>query len=454
MYKRQVHTDGRIFIEKACVAGASCVVAEKGYEGACSVPLIEVENLYPALGPIASAYYGNPTSQMTGIAVTGTNGKTTSANWIADLMDRLGIPCACIGTLGCSLNGKTLPSVSMTTPDPLTLQATFAELLNSGCKAFAMEASSIGLVQGRLDGTEIKTGVFTNLTRDHLDYHGTMENYLQAKEILFRWPSLVTAVINQSGEPALEVQRTAEKAGKEILKVSARGDRPADLSAVNICHTREGLEFEVRFKGSSFPVAAHFLGLFNVENFLCAVGALVSLGFEIEAVLREAAKLKPPAGRMQIVREDWGPLFAIDYSHTPDAITQAIEALRGLANARGGRIWIVVGAGGDRDHGKRPLMGQAACAADEVVLTSDNPRSENPKEILKQIQAGTTKPCTVIEDRRKAIEYAAEHASADDVILIAGKGHEDYQEVRGVKHHFSDVEEAREALRKLRNKDE
>lgn len=210
----------------------------------------------------------------------------------------------------------------------------------------------------------------------------------------------------------------------------------------------------MRFKGNSFPVAAHFLGLFNVENFLCAVGAMISVGFEIETVLKEAVKLMPPAGRMQIVREDRGPIFAVDYSHTPDAVTQAINALEGLAKARGGRIWIVVGAGGDRDHGKRPLMGQAACAADEVVLTSDNPRSEDPKEILKQIQAGTTKPCTVIEDRRKAIEYAAEHAAADDVILVAGKGHEDYQEVKGVKHHFSDVEEAREALRKLRNKDE
>lgn len=342
----------------------------------------------------------------------------------------------------------------MTTPDPLTLQATFAELLSLGCKAFAMEASSIGLEQGRLDGTEIKTAVFTNLTRDHLDYHGTMENYLRAKEILFRWPTVISAVVNQSGEPTQRILKTAKAAGKDILTVSARSDQPAALTAENIRHTREGLEFEVRFKGNSFPVAAHFLGLFNVENFLCAVGAMISVGFEIETVLKEAVKLMPPAGRMQIVSEDRGPIFAVDYSHTPDAVTQAINALEGLAKARGGRIWIVVGAGGDRDHGKRPLMGQAACAADEVVLTSDNPRSEDPKEILKQIQAGTTKPCTVIEDRRKAIEYAAEHAAADDVILVAGKGHEDYQEVKGVKHHFSDVEEAREALRKLRNKDE
>ena len=276
-----VHTDGRTFIEKACGAGASCVVAEKGGIGPCSVPVIEIENLYRALGPIAAAYYGNPTAQMTGIAGTGTNGKTTTANWIADLMNRLGTPCACIGTLGCTLNGKALPSVSMTTPDPLTLQATFAELLSRGCKAFAMEASSIGLEQGRLDGTEIKSAVFTNLTRDHLDYHGTMENYLQAKEILFCWPSVKTAVINQSGAPAQKIQETAEAAGKDILTVSAREDQPGDLSARNIRHTREGLEFEVCFKGKSFPVAAHFLGFFNVENFLCAVGAMVSVGFEI-----------------------------------------------------------------------------------------------------------------------------------------------------------------------------
>ena len=325
------HTDGRVFIEKACSAGASCVVAEKGNIPACSVPVIEIENLYRALGPIAAAYYGNPTAQMIGIAVTGTNGKTTTANWIADLMNRFGTRCACIGTLGCTLSGKVLPSVSMTTPDPLTLQATFAELLSLGCKAFAMEASSIGLEQGRLDGTDIKTAVFTNLTRDHLDYHGTMENYLRAKEILFRWPSVGTAVINQSGEPAQQIMQAAEGAGKDILTVSARSDQPAALTAENIRHTREGLEFEVRFKGNSFPVAAHFLGLFNVENFLCAVGAMISVGFEIETVLKEAVKLMPPAGRMQIVREDRGPIFAVDYSHTPDAVTQAINALEGLA---------------------------------------------------------------------------------------------------------------------------
>ena len=203
-----VHTDGRAFIEKACGAGASCVVAEKGDIGPCSVPVIEIDNLYRALGPIAAAYYGNSTAQMIGIAVTGTNGKTTTANWIADLMNRLGTPCASIGTLGCTLNGIVLPSVSMTTPDPLTLQAKFAELLSRGCKAFAMEASSIGLEQGRLDGTEIKTAVFTNLTRDHLDYHGTMENYLRAKEILFRWPTVASAVINQSGEPAQQIMKT------------------------------------------------------------------------------------------------------------------------------------------------------------------------------------------------------------------------------------------------------
>lgn len=446
------HTDGRDFIEKACTLGASCIVAEEGRALSAPIPVLAVKDLYCKLGPTADAFYGHPSSAMKGFAVTGTNGKTTTSNWIAGLLNRMGIKAACIGTLGCTLQGKPLPSVSMTTPDPLTLQALFAELRDKGCKAFAMEASSIGLEQGRIDGTAIETAVFTNLTRDHLDYHKTMEAYLQAKEILFRWPTLENAVVNVNGNHAEAILKTAEEAGKSILKVGVANGSSLDFAADNIKFGRSGLHFDVKFKDRTYPVHAKFLGLFNVENFLCALGALLAAGFEPEQLLRAAQDLQAPAGRMQTASVEGAPLVVVDYSHTPDAIVKAIEALRGPAEARGGKIWILVGAGGDRDHGKRPLMGKAACLADHVVLTSDNPRSEEPSEILKQVKSGVDKPCKVIEDRAEAIRYAVQNAAHDDIILIAGKGHEDYQEIKGVKHHFSDIEEAQKALQAVRTK--
>lgn len=448
------HTDGRNFIPKAIENGASCIVTEKGLGKPFSIPSFETEDLYRKLGPIGSEYFGNPTSKMFGVAITGTNGKTTTANWVAEIFYRLGINAGCIGTLGCTYNGEKVPSVPLTTPDPLTLQTIFEELYKRGGKTFAMEASSIGLVQGRMDGTTLQTAVFTNLTRDHLDYHGTMERYLEAKEILFAWPSVKTAVVNLSGEPAEKVIEVAKRSGKKVLTLSAEGSLAADLSASNIRHTHSGLSFEVHYQGKKYSVEANFLGLFNVENFLCAVGSVLTADLPFEAVMAEAVKLNPPAGRMQIVKEQIGPVVVVDYSHTPDAITKAIEALQDWAKVREGNIWILAGAGGDRDHGKRPLMAAAACAADEVILTSDNPRSEDPEEILKQMKTGLTRPAEVIVDRAEAIKYAVEHASPDDVILIAGKGHEDYQEIKGVKHHFSDVEQAWEALRKLRKEHE
>lgn len=440
-------SDGRDFIEKARTLGASCVVAEEGRKTSEEIPTLYVKGLYRKLGPIASAYFNEPSAAMTGFAVTGTNGKTTTSNWIADLLNRTGIEAACIGTLGCTVKGKALPSVCMTTPDPLTLQELFAELRDCRCQAFAMEASSIGLEQGRIDGTAIKTAVFTNLTRDHLDYHKTMEAYLEAKEILFEWPTLLNAVVNVNGNQAERIIKKAQEAGKNILRVGIGSERDADLQAADIRFARSGLHFDVIYRGHTFPVEAKFLGLFNIENFLCALGALVAEGLPLEKLIEEARLLEAPAGRMQVVSEENAPLAVIDYSHTPDAITKAIEALRGPAQARGGKIWIVLGAGGDRDHGKRPLMGKAACAADCVVLTSDNPRSEDPLEILRQVKEGVDKPCRVIEDRAEAIRYAVNTAAHDDIVLIAGKGHEDYQEIKGVKHHFSDLEEARRALR-------
>ncbi len=342
----------------------------------------------------------------------------------------------------------------MTTPDPLTVQKLFAELRDRGCEAFAIEASSIGLEQGRLRGAAFKVGIFTNLTRDHLDYHGDMEHYAEAKEILFSWPGLEYAVIN-FGDPASErMAQAALRSGVKVFSVGISQEAKYDLTACNVRHAREGLSFDLVFEGRVKHVTTRLLGTFNIENFLCAAAPCILSGFDFELVCETAQNLNPPAGRMQTVTAEDGLLAAVDYSHTPDAILKALAALRELAEVRGGRLKIVVGAGGDRDSGKRPLMGRAACEADEMFFTSDNPRSEDPMLILREVCAGAVKPYRMIEDRAEAIREAVRSSSSDDVILIAGKGHEDYQEIQGVKHHFSDAEQARSAMMEFRKKHE
>lgn len=448
------HTDGRKFVAKAAELGASCAVVESAAHFKAEILFTEVCNLYKKCGAIASDYYGNPSQAMYGCAVTGTNGKTTAANWISELFTKLGKPSGCIGTLGCTCQGEPLPSVAMTTPDPLTVQKLFAELRDRGCEAFAIEASSIGLEQGRLRGAAFKVGIFTNLTRDHLDYHGDMEHYAEAKEILFSWPGLEYAVIN-FGDPASErMAQAALRAGVKVFSVGISQEAKYDLTACNVRHAREGLSFDLVFEGRVKHVTTRLLGTFNIENFLCAAAPCILSGFDFELVCETAQNLNPPAGRMQTVTADDGLLAAVDYSHTPDAILKALAALRELAEVRGGRLKIVVGAGGDRDSGKRPLMGRAACEADEMIFTSDNPRSEDPMLILREVCAGAVKPYRMIEDRAEAIREAVRSSSSDDVILIAGKGHEDYQEIQGVKHHFSDAEQVRNAMMEFRKKHE
>jgi UDP-N-acetylmuramoyl-L-alanyl-D-glutamate--2,6-diaminopimelate ligase len=358
-------------------------------------------------------------------------------------MDRLGCKCAVIGTLGCGFQGALTESIN-TTPDAITLHRLLAQYLAQGAITCAMEVSSIGLDQGRVNGAAFDVAVFTNLTRDHLEYHGDMAAYGAAKARLFEWPELGAAVINLDDPFGADLARRL--AGRvRTLGYTLEGRSGADrvLSAKRLTMTATGLSFELDGVG----IAAPLLGRFNAANLLAAIGALLagdeSLA-DIAAVLRH---LEPPPGRMQAVGGHDEPLVVVDYAHTPDALEKVLQTLRETATARGGRLVCVFGCGGERDPGKRPLMGGIAEAnADRVVLTGDNPRGEDPQAILDAIRRGMKNKCAVEPDRATAIRAAIGEAAAADVILLAGKGHEPYQEIAGVRHRFSDVAHARSAL--------
>jgi UDP-N-acetylmuramoyl-L-alanyl-D-glutamate--2,6-diaminopimelate ligase len=380
--------------------------------------------------------------------VTGTNGKTSVSQWIAQALGASGTPCGVIGTLGSGLPGTLSSDALNTTPDALSLQARLAGFVNEGISACAIEASSIGIEQGRLNAARVAVAVFTNLTRDHLDYHGTMERYAAAKARLFSWEGLQAAVINAEdalgqellGSVAPPVRRiayalhpVAVPAGTELLVPSS-----LDFSGSGLRFALKGVDFRV-------PV----VGRFNLANLLAVIGALQCRGMALEAIAAAAACLQPPPGRMQAVGGDGEPLLVVDYAHTPDALGQVLDTLRAAATARGGALVCVFGCGGDRDPGKRPLMGAIAQKrADRVWITSDNPRSEEPQRIADDILSGVVAGNAVhlCLDRAEAIRRATLEAGPEDVIVLAGKGHEPYQEIAGVRQPFSDLEQAKSAL--------
>ncbi|MDY4163133.1 MAG: UDP-N-acetylmuramoyl-L-alanyl-D-glutamate--2,6-diaminopimelate ligase [Sutterella sp.] len=447
-------SDGRRFIRVAAARGAAGVLLEAQPLGSAPecypVASLAVERLSERLGKIATAFYGNPTASMTGVAVTGTNGKTTTTHWIADMMSRAGRPCAVLGTVGCKFAGRHFDMPALTTPDAVSLQGVCADVKKAGAAAFALEASSIGLEQGRLTGTVFDTAVFTNLTRDHLDYHGTMEAYCEAKAALFAWPGLRTAVINADDPAAFLMVEAARKNGADVWMTTLCGNVPAGaghyVEALDVRASEAGTRFTLVSDGEEAAVHMPQVGRFNVSNFIQAAAVLLAKGASLEDVAGWAETLAAPPGRMQLFRAQGAPLAVVDYSHTPDALEKALESLRPVAEARGGRLWAVFGCGGDRDAGKRPVMGRIAAAlADEVVVTSDNPRTEDPEAILRDILAGAD-GLQAVADRREAICGAVARADARDVVLVAGKGHEDYQEINGVKHHFSDAEVVRVAF--------
>lgn len=453
-------TDGRRFVEAALAAGAATVLVEaEGVEayGFQDARIGALPQLKAATGPIADAYFDHPTEALRVVATTGTNGKTSTAWWTAQALSLLGRPCGVAGTLGIGQPPvgdapSSVASTGLTTPDPVTLQAAFRRMRDAGHAACAIEASSIGLVEHRLDATRIEVALFTNFTRDHLDYHGDMDAYWAAKRLLFAWPGLEAAAVNLDDARGAELAaELAAGAGSLELWTYSLADPAARLRASGLGYVDGGLAFTLHEGATALPVRSTLIGDYNAANLLAVLGGLRALGVALEEAVAVVPRLTPVPGRMHRVDGPGAgrPEVVVDYAHTPDALEKALAALRPLAAARGGRLLCVFGCGGNRDATKRPLMGAIAeRGADRTWITSDNPRDEAPQAILEAIAAGFAAPraAVVIEDRRAAIEDALRAADARDVLLIAGKGHEDYQEIAGVRQPFSDVEEARRAL--------
>jgi len=380
--------------------------------------------------------------------VTGTNGKTSCANWLAHLFSLKKLKTGVIGTLGCGFPGL-LAEYPNTTPDALELHRLLAEFKAAGAGAVAMEVSSHGLDQGRVNGVAFDCALFTNLTHDHLDYHGTLSAYAEAKARLFEAPGLATAVLNLDDPFGQQLAKRAEKRGLRTIGYSLTGALSAEFISVA---KLDGQKARINSSWGSAEVSIPQLGLFNFANALGVLGCLVAKGIAFEEGVRLLEKLPQVAGRMQQVGER--PLVVVDYAHTPDALDKVLSALRPVAQAHGGRLIAVFGAGGGRDRAKRSAMGAVAAArADRVVLTSDNPRGENPQAIVEAIRegiGGVGGDCVVELDRAKAIESAIASANAADIVLIAGKGHESFQEVAGQRLPFSDAAVASAALGRRR----
>jgi UDP-N-acetylmuramoyl-L-alanyl-D-glutamate--2,6-diaminopimelate ligase len=457
-------TDGRRFVPAALQAGATAVLVEADGVGAFGFSderVRAVPGLKALAGPIASAYHGDPSASLDLVAFTGTNGKTSSAWWMAQLLNAVGRGCAVVGTLGIGRppapgeRGHALVPTGLTTPDPVLLQARLRGMVEQGLSACAIEASSIGLVEGRLNACQIRVAVFTNFTQDHLDFHRSMADYWEAKSRLFHWPGLTHAVVNVDDDQGMALDQ-ALASRPSLSRWSVGIERTARLMARDIRYTDHGMRFEVvehDVQGAVVDradLALDLIGHYNVSNLLGVVGAARALGVSLADALRACAVLSPVPGRMEQVPAVVGqPLVLVDYAHTPDALEKALRALQPLARQRGGALWAIAGCGGDRDPGKRPLMAAVAeREAQRVVLTSDNPRTEDPAAILRQMAVGLAHPslAQIEADRGQAIAQAVAAASPCDVLLIAGKGHEDYQEVMGVKRPFSDLEQARRAL--------
>ena len=447
-------SDARSHVREVLARGAAaCLVEQTGVAayGFADERVASFEQLKNASGPLAAAYFDSPSAQLAVVAITGTNGKTSSAWWLAQALSCLKhppMPCGLVGTLGIGQvpladgDSSALQPSGLTTPDAVLLQQSFRQFVQVGLQACAIEASSIGLAEGRLVGTQIRSAIFTNFTQDHLDYHGSMAQYWEAKAALFRWPGLSSAVINIDDAHGASLALEVAQQVPDVWTVSCQ--QAARLQACDIKQGSAGLEFVVCEGQQRHSVATALIGHYNLANLLGVMAAMRALGVPLAEVASVCASLAPVPGRMQQVNSAAGALAVVDYAHTPDALAKALQALRGLADARGGRLWCLFGCGGDRDSAKRPLMGaMAEQHADQVLLTSDNPRSESPQAIIAQIAAGVSQPSRLLvePDRARAIAQALGAAGGHDVVLIAGKGHELYQEVCGQRLAFSDVQQ-------------
>jgi len=472
---------GITFAPMALARGAVAVLAERPEEAAASAPAslgakagirdsgfgireagptVWVDGLREKLGAIASRFFGDPSQSMTVIGVTGTNGKTSTVHLLAQALHHAGHTVATIGTLGAGLVGDIVEG-ARTTPDAIAVQGLLATFRDAHASHVAMEVSSHALDQGRVNAVAFDLAVFTNLTRDHLDYHGTMQAYGAAKERLFAWPGLDAAIINvddpfgralatrlanESGRhPGQGMAGTQTQGGKHLIRCGVERE-DADVVASAIEATTQGLRFHLKTPWGEGEIATRLLGRFNVSNLLAVAACLGRLGFAFVAIQGALADLEPVSGRMNRIGGDPLPLVVVDYAHTPDALEQALTSLRAHV---AGTLVCVFGCGGERDAGKRPQMGAIAEAlADIVIVTDDNPRGEDGNTIVDEIVSGFENPerVTVERDRRKAISLAIHAAHAGDVVLIAGKGHEPYQEIGGVRYPFDDLAVARAVL--------
>ncbi len=452
-------TDGRRHVAAALAQGAAaCLVEREGVEafGFAGEAVASYAGLKAATGPIAAHYYGQPSEVLDLLAVTGTNGKTSTAWWLSEAISGLAGrgPCALVGTLGIG-RPPELTYTGLTTPDPVMLQACLRDFVDQGYSACAIEASSIGIAERRLDGSRIAVAVFTNFTQDHLDYHGSMDAYWQAKAELFAWPGLRAAVVNvddvQGASLVASLHGRSPAQALDLWTVSAAG-APARLQARDIGYDAQGLRFTVQEAGvPSEQMATGLIGQYNVANLLGVLGTLRALGLSLSQAVAACAQLSPVPGRMERVAGGAdAPMVVVDYAHTPDALDKALAGLRPLTQQRGGKLWCLFGCGGDRDPIKRPMMAAVAEAqADRVVVTSDNPRSEKPDAIISQILLGLASPehAQVEPDRARAIAQTIAQATPHDVVLLAGRGHEAWQEVAGGERiAFSDRVHAADAL--------
>ena len=436
-------TDGHQYIAKAVEQGVAAVLCEQIPDGVATdtATFVVVDSTEEAVGPVATAFQGYPSEQLKLVGVTGTNGKTTIATLLYNMFRRLGYKCGLLSTVCNYIEGEPV-AASHTTPDPVELNRLLRRMVDAGCQYAFMECSSHAIAQKRIGGLKFAGGIFTNLTRDHLDYHKTVENYRDAKKQFFDMlPKGSFAITNADDKNGLfMVQNT--KATVKTYSVRSMADYRARLVE---CHF-EGMYLEMDGR----EVGVQFIGKFNVSNLLAVYGTALMLGQEPEQVLLVLSTLKSVAGRLEPIRSPEGYTAIVDYAHTPDALENVLRAIHEVLQGKG-QVITVCGAGGNRDKGKRPLMAQEAVKqSDRVIITSDNPRFEEPQDIINDMLAGLTpqqmKKVLTIVDRREAIRAACMMAQKGDVILIAGKGHEDYQEVKGVKHHFDDREEVRKVM--------
>ncbi|MEN9471443.1 MAG: UDP-N-acetylmuramoyl-L-alanyl-D-glutamate--2 6-diaminopimelate ligase [Pseudomonadota bacterium] len=441
-------TDGRRFIKEAIAKGAAAILFEsEGNTNAnlpdARIPMVPIRDLASQLGPIAARFYDYPSRYLPVLGITGTNGKTSCTQFLADSLQQLQRPCGVIGTLGNGFYDHLKPT-QLTTPDAIELQQLLADFRTQNAQAVVMEVSSHRLAQHRLNGSEFSVAAFTNLTRDHLDYHGTMEAYAKAKRSFFDLPGIQQAILNADDSYA---QHWLPELAKQ-LPVYAYSLHPAQAALSHIPHiavkkcdfSHRGLQAEIDTPwGEVFIENPFLIGRFNLSNLLLVLTVLKSLHFSLAEIAEVISRLKGVKGRMQALHVPGKALVVVDYAHTPDALQQVLRALRWHCK---GELYCLFGCGGDRDKGKRPLMAAIAeREADHLILTSDNPRNEDPEQIMRDIQQGLSgkKPVYNEQDRQAAIHYAVQKAQARDIVLIAGKGHEAYQLVKGIRYPFDDA---------------